>query len=199
LAFGLWTKDNAMRRLELAIAAAVLYALLAGAVMPQGGARAAADDVSERLGDCQDDETENDDRIEICTSIIDDVSLPEDLRAEALINRGIVHLDERKPKLALADFEQAIAFNPEYPAAHAYRGEAHKALEHFDKALTDYDRAVALDGSSADLYAFRGDIHRRTGALDKARADFETALRLDAEHEVAMLGMKALGIKQSRP
>jgi predicted TPR repeat methyltransferase len=65
--------------------------------------------------------------------------------------------------------------------------------------LTDYDRAVALDGSSADLYAFRGDIHRRTGALDKARADFETALRLDAEHEVAMLGMKALGIKQSRP
>jgi len=183
----------------LAVAAGVLCALLAGAVVPPGGARAAADDVSERLGDCQDDETENDDRTEICTRIIEDMSLPEDLRAEALINRGIVHLDERKPKLALADFEQAIAFNPEYPAAHAYRGEAHKAMELFDKALSDYDRAIALDASSADLYAFRGDVHRRMGAHDKARADFETALRLERGHEVAILGMRALGIKQPRP
>jgi tetratricopeptide (TPR) repeat protein len=188
-----------MRRLVSAVAAGILGALLAGTAVPPDGARAAADDVAERLGECQDDEIENDDRTEICTQIIDDASLPEDLRAEALINRGIVHLDERKAKLALADFEQAIAFNPGYPAAHAYRGEAHKAMEHFDKALADYDRAIALDGSSADLYAFRGDVHRRMGALDKARADFETALRLESGHEVAVLGMKALGIKQPRP
>ena len=188
-----------MRRPVLAVAAGVLCALAAGAVVPPGGARAAADDVLQRLGDCQDDETENDDRIEICTDIIENMSLPEDLRAEALINRGIVHLDERKPKLALADFEQAIVFNPGYPAAHAYRGEAHKAMELFDRALADYDRAVALDGESADLYAFRGDVHRRMGALDKAKVDFETALRLERDHEIAILGMKALGIKQPRP
>lgn len=188
-----------MRRPLLVVAAGVLCALMAGAVVLPGGTRAAADDVLERLGDCQDDEIENEERAEICARIIEDVSLPEDLRAEALVNRGIVHLDERKPKLALADFEQAIVFNPGYPAAHAYRGEAHKALELFDRALADYDRAIALDGESADLYAFRGDVHRRMGALDKARADFETALRLEREHEVAMLGMKALGIKQPRP
>jgi tetratricopeptide (TPR) repeat protein len=158
-----------------------------------------SDDVSERLGDCQDDEIENDERIEICTRIIEDMSLPEDLRAEALVNRGIVHLDDRKPDLALADFEQAIVFNPGYPAAHAYRGEAHKAMELFDKALADYDRAIALDGESADLYAFRGDVHRRMGVPDKARADYEAAIRLEREHEIAVLGMKALGIEQPRP
>jgi tetratricopeptide (TPR) repeat protein len=188
-----------MRRPVLAVAAGLLCALVAGAVVPPGGARAAADDVLERLGDCQDDETENDDRIEICTRIIDDVSLPEDLRAEALINRGIVHLDERKAQLALADFEQAIAFNPEYPTAHAYRGEAHKAMDQFDKALVDYNRAIQLDATSADLYAFRGEVHRRMSTFDKARADYEAALRLEREHEIAILGMKALGIKQPRP
>ena len=188
-----------MQRPVLVVAAGMLCALLAGMVVPQGSLRAAADDVAERLGDCQDDEIENDDRAEICTRIIDDMSLPEDLRAEALINRGIVHLEEKKPKLALADFEQAIAFNSEYPAAHAYRGEAHKAMDLFDKALSDYDRAIALDSASADLYAYRGDVHRRMGTFDKARSDFEAALRLERGHEVAILGMKALGIKQPRP
>jgi tetratricopeptide (TPR) repeat protein len=184
-----------MQRPILAVAVGMLCALLAGTVVPPDGARATADDVSERLGDCQDDEIDNDERAQICTRIIDDVSLPEDLRAEALVNRGIVHLDERKPTLALADFEQAIAFNPGYPAAHAYRGEAHKAMEQFDKALADYNRAIALDAASADLYAFRGEVHRRMGAFDKARGDYEAALRLERGHDIALLGMKALGLK----
>ena len=112
-----------MRRPVLAVAAGVLCALLMGAFVPSSGVRAAADDISERLGDCQDDEIDNHERGQICTRIIDDVSLPEDLRAEALVNCGIVYLEDDKPDLALADFEQAIAFNPSYPVAHAYRGK----------------------------------------------------------------------------
>ena len=184
-----------MRRPILAIAAGLLSVLLAGVLVSPSGVRASADDVAERLGDCQDDEIDNDERVQTCTRLIEDTSLPEDLRAEALLNRGIVHLEERKPALALADFEQAIAFNPEYPTAHAYRGEAHKAMEQFDKALADYNRAIALDGSSADLYAFRGEVHRRMGTFDKAKSDFQTALKIEAGHEIAVLGMKALGIK----
>jgi tetratricopeptide (TPR) repeat protein len=183
-----------MRRPVLAIAAGVLCALL-GAGVPASGVHAAVDDISERLGDCQDDELDSHERVQICTHIIDDASLPEDLRAEALVNRGIVRLEEAKPDLAMADFEQAIAFNPSYPVAHAYRGEAHKAKGQFAKALSDYDTAISLDAASADLFAYRGEIHRRMGALDKARADYEAALRLEREHDVATLGMKALGAK----
>lgn len=184
-----------MRRPMLAMAAGLLSVLLVGAFVPPSGVRASADDVAERLGDCQDDEIENEERAQICSRLIEDASLPEDIRAEALVNRGIVHLDDRKPALALADFEQAITFNPEYPTAHAYRGEAHKALDQFDKALADYNRAIALDAASADLYAFRGEVHRRMGTFDKARADYEAALKLERDHDVAVLGMKALGIK----
>ena len=184
-----------MRRPVLAVAAGALCALLVGAVVPATSVRAAADDVSERLGDCQDDEIDNDERVSICTRIIDDASLPEDLRAEALVNRGIVHLDGVKPDMALADFEQAIAFNPTYPVAHAYRGEAHKAKGQMSEALSDYDTAISLDAASADLYAYRGEIHRRMGALDNSRADYEAALRLEREHDIATLGIKALRAK----
>ncbi len=186
-----------MRRLGLAVAAGALCALLAGSAVLSGGARASSDDIVEVLGDCQDDEIINEERTAICSRIINDTTLREELRAEALLNRGIVYLDDNNPTLALADFEQAIVLNPDYPSAHAYRGEAHKALGKFDQALADYDTAVSLDkGQSADIVAFRGDVHRRMGNIDKAKADYETALKLEAEHDIAIAGMQALALKQ---
>jgi tetratricopeptide (TPR) repeat protein len=187
--------EDGMQRLLLAIAAGMLCGLLAGSVVAPGTARAAADDISERLGDCQDDEIDNDERALICTRIIDDSGLPEDLRAEALLNRGIVHLEEDRLDLAMADFEQAIAFNPTYPAAHAYRGEVHKARGQLAEALADYDRAISFFDESADLFANRGEIHRLLGTADKAKADYEAAIRLERTHDVAVLGMKALARK----
>ncbi len=184
-----------MRRSWKALAAGLLCALLVGAPLFSTSTRASADDVAERLGDCQDDEIENDERAAICTAIIDEISHPEDLRAEALVNRGIVHLDEAKLELALADFEKAVEFNPSYPAAHAYRGEAYKALGQLDKALASYDTAVSLDTESADLYAYRGSVHLKMGARDKAKADFEAALKIESNHDVATIGMAELNGK----
>lgn len=185
-----------MQRLVLAVAAGTLCALLASTAVLPSGARASAEDITETLGDCQDDEIENDARVDICSRLADDTSLPEDLRAEAFLNRGIVYLDDKRPELALADFEQAIKFNPEYPTAHAYRGEANKTLDRLDEALVDYNTAVALDkAQSPDLLAFRGQVHRRMGSFDKAQADYEAALKLEAGHEIAVAGMRALGIK----
>ena len=184
-----------MRRPWMAVAAGVLCALLAGVPLLSSSTHASADDIADRLGNCQDDEIESDERHAICSQIIDDTTLPEDLRAEALLNRGIVHLEDDKPTRAMADFEKAVAFNPTYPAAYAYRGEAHKALGQLGKALADYDMAISLDVASADLYANRGDLHLKLGARDKARADFETALELERGHDAATAGMKALNAK----
>ena len=186
-----------MQRLVSAVAVGALCALLSSAAVPLGGARASAEDVAQLLGDCQDDEIENEERAEICTRLAEDSTLPEDLRAEALLNRGIVYLDDSKPELALADFEKAISFNPEYPTAHAYRGEANKALERLEVALADYDTAVALDkGQSADILAFRGEVHRRIGSIDKAKADYEAALKIEAEHDIAKSAMAELAAKK---
>lgn len=174
------------------MAAGVLCALLAGMPLLTSSTQASADDIAERLADCQDDEIDNDERRTICSHIIDDASHPEDVRAEALLNRGIVFLEENKPAQAMADFEEAVRLNPTYPAAYAYRGEASKATGQLARALEDYDKAISLDDASSDLYAYRGDIHLKLGERDKARADFQAALKLERGHDVATAGMKAL-------
>ena len=79
-----------MRRPMLAMAAGLLSVLLVGAFVPPSGVRASADDVAERLGDCQDDEIENEERAQICSRLIEDASLPEDIRALIEILRASV-------------------------------------------------------------------------------------------------------------
>jgi tetratricopeptide (TPR) repeat protein len=177
----------------VAIAAGALGVLLS--VSPATvtrGAIAMPSSVAEILDDCKDDEIYSAERQRLCSELIDDSQLPAEVRAEALVNRGIVLLSERETDRALADFEAAIALNPRDAIAHAYRGEVHKAKGQFEKARSEYDIAISLDGASADLFVNRGEIHRQLGARDKAKSDFETALRIEPDHYVARDSLKSL-------
>lgn len=156
------------------------------------GALALPNDVSALLGDCKDDEIIGIERQTLCSELIGNTQLPPAVRAEALVNRGIVLLDDGRPALAMADFEAAIVLNPSDPLAHAYRGEVFKARKQPADALAAYDIAIRLDGNSADLFANRGELHRELGAFDKARADFEAALKIERDHDTAIAGLKAL-------
>src|SRR5688572_20846466 len=116
-------------------------------------------DVAILLDDCKDDEIISLERQSLCSELIGNTQLPPAVRAEALVNRGIVLLDDGRLNLAMADFEAAIVLNPHDPVAQAYRGEVLKARGQLADALSAYDTAISLDGNSADLYANRGDIH----------------------------------------
>lgn len=190
------TEDCIMQRHWLAGAAGVLCLLMAEVSAPLGnGARAAANDVSARLDDCQDDEIYAHERLLICSELVDDESLSREIRAEALVHRGVIHLDETRLDAAMTDFERALALNGKSALAHAYRGEVHRARGYLDRALADYDTAIGLYDASADLYANRGQIHLELGATGKAKADFEAALRLEQKHDVATKGLKALAAR----
>lgn len=152
-------------------------------------------DIAALLDDCKDDEIIADERQSLCTEIIGNTQLPPAVRAEALVYRGIVLLDDGHVNLAMADFEAAVVLNANDPMAHAYRGEVFKARGQLPNALAAYDTAIAVDGNSADLFANRGDLHRQLGAPDKARADFEAALKIEREHDIAIAGLKALSDK----
>jgi tetratricopeptide (TPR) repeat protein len=149
-------------------------------------------DVATLLDDCKDDEIAGIERQSLCSELIGNTQLPPAVRAEALVNRGIVLLDDGRLNLAMADFEAAIVLNPRDPVAQAYRGEVLKARGQLADALAAYDTAISLDGNSADLFANRGDLHRQLGAPEKARADFEAALRIEHAHHTAVAGLKAL-------
>ncbi len=182
-----------MRGPRVAIAAGAFGVLLSiSPATVTRGAIAMPSSVAEILDDCKDDEIFNEERRRVCSELIDDVQLPAEVRAEALVNRGIVLLSEREPDRAMADFEAAIALNPRGAVAYAYRGEVHKAKGRLENARAEYDIAISLDGGSADLFVNRGEIHRQLGARDKARSDFETALRIEPDHYVARDNLKSL-------
>jgi tetratricopeptide (TPR) repeat protein len=168
----------------------------AGAATPDAlaskGALSLPNDAATLLDDCKDDEIIGAERQSLCTELIGNTQLPPAVRAEALVHRGIVMLDDGHVNLAMADFEAAIVLNPGDPVAHAYRGEVLKARGQLKDALAAYDMAIDLDGNSADLLANRGDLHRQLGARDKAREDFEAALKIEQDHDTAMAGLKAL-------
>jgi len=189
-------KGEIMRVPLVAMAAGALGVLLISQAALTTAAISMPASIAELLDHCKDDEIYNDERQRVCSELIDDVHLPVEVRAEALVNRGIVTLAEGRPELAMADFEAAIVLNPRDPVAYAYRGEVHKVRGQLEKARAEYDIAISIDGASADLFANRGAIYRKLGARDKARADFEAALKIEPDHYAAIDALKTLTRKK---
>jgi tetratricopeptide (TPR) repeat protein len=79
---------------------------------------------------------------------------------------------------ALADFDRAIAQNPENSWTLAHRGETRRLMGRYDEALADFDRAIALKPAYAWALAHRGETHRLMGRYDEALADFDRAIAL---------------------
>jgi tetratricopeptide (TPR) repeat protein len=71
---------------------------------------------------------------------------------------------------ALADYDQAIALDPQYAAAYNNRGIAYANLGDLEQAIADYDQALALDPQDALAYNNRGNAYRTLGDLEQAIA-----------------------------
>ncbi|WP_327311763.1 tetratricopeptide repeat protein [Streptomyces sp. NBC_01243] len=80
---------------------------------------------------------------------------------------------------ALAEFDQAIAIDPESAYALASRGEAHRWLGHFDQSIADLTAALAIDSTLTWALGSRGETYRCAGRFDEAITDFSTAYAFD--------------------
>jgi tetratricopeptide (TPR) repeat protein len=78
---------------------------------------------------------------------------------------------------ALADFEQAIRFDPGDAAAYNGRGRVRHARGDLPRAITDYDQALRLDPHFANAYNNRGTARKAMGDLEGAVADYLRALQ----------------------
>jgi Tfp pilus assembly protein PilF len=107
----------------------------------------------------------------------------------------VLHLLGR-PAEAVADFDRALAANPDYAEALNNRGRAHHALGDTAKALADFDCAVQLSPASVAALHNRGSLHLALGNLPLALADFDRALQSDPDH-VATLVQRGTARKQA--
>lgn len=105
----------------------------------------------------------------------------------ALNNRGRAYTLLDKPARAIADYDQAIAVDPQYELPYYNRGVAFDKLKEYDRAIADFDRALAIKPNLAVAYEGRGNSYAGKGEYEKALADFDRALKLEPSLDVAYI------------
>ncbi len=70
-------------------------------------------------------------------------------------------------------------------------------MNQLDDAMAAYNRAIEINPRYARAYANRGDIWRKKGQRENAIADYRYALSLDARNNLALAGLKTLGVSAS--
>lgn len=86
---------------------------------------------------------------------------------------------------ALAEYDLAVALDPESAVAYRHRSGIRGDLGDHDGAIADLDRAVALEPDNSWYVALRGEHHRIARHDAEAIRDLTEAIRLDPTHEFA--------------
>jgi tetratricopeptide (TPR) repeat protein len=98
--------------------------------------------------------------------------------ANALNLRGTAYGQIGDYKGAMADFNNALKINPEFPQAYANRALVFVRIEKYNRAIADYDRALEINPNYAAGYVGRGNIHRLLKNHEQAIADFSRAIEI---------------------
>jgi len=111
------------------------------------------------------------------------------------LDHGRACLDTGKYDDAIADYDKAIAFDPNVALAYTNRGVAYGRKGAFDPAIADYTKAIALKPKYADAYNSRGVAYARKGHSDQALADFRKALEINPSLQAAKRNLRRLDVK----
>jgi tetratricopeptide (TPR) repeat protein len=84
---------------------------------------------------------------------------------------------------AMADYNQAIALDPNYAFAYVSRGTLkYVKLNDLSGALIDYNRAIAADPKGADAFYSRGSLKEKLNDPTGAMSDYNRAITLDPNY-----------------
>ena len=98
--------------------------------------------------------------------------------AASYLQRGNESFSRGELDRAIADYNLALRFNPEFGLAYYNRGVTLAVKGDLDAAFADYSRAIELDARNGDAYTQRGVIQYRKGDLDRAIADYTRAAEI---------------------
>lgn len=117
------------------------------------------------------------------TQAIDSRSLPPEVLANALLNRGLAYQRINEHEFAIDDYTAALridALSANVRALALYnRGLSYQRLSRNSLAMEDYTSALFLDAEFSHAYYSRGTLLRDSGQYLFALADFDKALRYD--------------------
>lgn len=126
-----------------------------------------------------------DQRIRACTSIIESRQATTADRADAYRNRGLAYALHHDLDRAFADYDRAIKIEPGNPHGFFVRGSAFFERKEDARAIADYSRAIALDPRYAEALSKRAVAYRRVGDYTKAIGDYDRLIVLDPNDAVS--------------
>ena len=100
---------------------------------------------------------------------------------DALIHRGVAHVERGDFGPALTDFSKMIELDPDNADAYIIRGDAYLGKGVFESAMEDYQKAIELAPDDAKAYIYRGVAYLELEDSDLALADFSKAIELNPD------------------
>jgi Tfp pilus assembly protein PilF len=98
------------------------------------------------------------------------------LQARAVYERGLSHMRDRQPALALGAFREAITIDPSVALYHNTLGLLYLELSRPDLALAAFQTATSLDGNYADAHLNTGVALAETGRWEEAVTAYRKAV-----------------------
>lgn len=93
---------------------------------------------------------------------------------------------------AIAKYDSALAYNPEYGNAWVGKGLALKELGRTDQAMACYDRAAEVEPENYYVYINRAELYREQNRRKEALADYTRAIALSPDKPDPYLGRSEL-------
>lgn len=132
--------------------------------------------------------------LDYCTTALKDPVMVH--RAALLSNRGIIEARLGDNPGALADYNAAIALNPELGDAYVSRAGVLLMLKRYDEAVSDANRAMQLGTSNmAAAYYSRGAAEDERGQYDAAYRDYKQAVSLKPDYTPAVMQLSRFKVK----
>lgn len=135
-------------------------------------------------------------RLEACTALIDDPNTDDITRADAHTMRGHANSILRRFTESIADFDKAIALNPQNAMAFNNRAWANFKWHKDARGLDDVEQALQLDPGSEYAWDTRAHLMQVLGRHDEAFKDYETAVGFGGMPTVKLYqcGLKERGL-----
>ena len=130
---------------------------------------------------CRREETMAELRLKACTAVIANSSRIDEVRAEALLNRGMAYEQLGEISAAITDYTEGLKLNPKSRALYNRRGLAYELEDKRDLAIADFSAAISLDPEDIEALVYRGLSYAEAGDYSRAILDFDAALAIEPD------------------
>lgn len=120
---------------------------------------------------------EHDAALKGCATIIDDETVPTDMRVNALVKRATLYMQLENPEKSFEDFQRATELDPTCGDIYHHRGQVDLLMEKVDEAREDFRKAVEYNPNFGVAFVQKCYADYHCGIMKRDEQVIEEALK----------------------